>query len=468
MKQGILILAHKNFDQLYHLVNYFSKDCYIFIHLDKKSDFNQVQINQLKNKDQVKGVYKKYSVHWAGFSILKSELFLLKESLKYPDIGYFHLISGQDYPIKPLDVFLNFFSNTDKDFISFEHVPNHNFDKNTYWRYDYYFPFDYFQRTEKDQIKIQKIISIEKKIGIKRDIPRQFDHLYGGSQWFSITRNSATILTDYTLRHPKFYRRLKYTFAPEETYVATVLANLISNSQLERDNKRVILWYKKNGNFPANLGLEHLHILHESNAFFARKIEFPFSKELVSLIDQYLLSDEDYIQTNTGAWIYNGLQKYKYDPQITEIIYNCYKASHSQSIVDFGCGSGSYVASLRRLKIPAVGFDANPYTPILSKFILESNKKCCEVADLTDELEFDIPFDMTICIDVLQYIPNELINVAVKNLCSMTKKLIIVKYNDKFDVISKLFRTHGFEINELATNHVNEKVKYVYIIEARN
>ena len=80
MKQGILILAHKNFDQLYHLVNYFSKDCYVFIHLDKKSDFNQVQINQLKNKDQVKGVYKKYSVHWAGFSILKSELFLLKES----------------------------------------------------------------------------------------------------------------------------------------------------------------------------------------------------------------------------------------------------------------------------------------------------------------------------------------------------------------------------------------------------
>ena len=64
MIQGILIQAHKNFEQLYHLVEYFRTDCYVFIHIDKKSDFKQEQITQLKKMDQVKGVYEKYSVHW--------------------------------------------------------------------------------------------------------------------------------------------------------------------------------------------------------------------------------------------------------------------------------------------------------------------------------------------------------------------------------------------------------------------
>lgn len=465
MKQGILIQAHKNFEQLYHLVEYFCTDCYVFIHLDKKSDFKQEQITQLKKMNQVKGVYKKYSVHWGGFSILKSELFLIREAMKYSEITYFHLISAQDYPIKPLKDFLFFFTHSDKDYLIFEHIPNQNFDRNTYWRLDYFFPFDYFQRTEKDHKKIDMIISFQKKVGIRRSIPRQFDHLYGGSAWFSITRNSAAILVDYTLHHPSFYRRLRFTFAPEEIYVTTVLANLLPLSKIERDNKRVILWHKINGNIPANLGLEHMHILHESNAFFARKFEYPVSKQLIELIDNYLLSDREFKQTNSGAWVYNGFQKYKYDSNLIEIIYNCYKASKSQSIVDFGCGAGNYVASLRRLNIPAVGYDANPYTPTLSKYLLENSNRCCEVADLTEELEFDIPFDMTICIDVLQYIPDMLIDIAINNLCTMTKKILILKYNKNINVISDAFRKRGFLINKLMTNHMNKQVKDIYILE---
>ena len=31
-----MIMAHKNVKQLCHLVEYFSRDCYVFIHLDKK------------------------------------------------------------------------------------------------------------------------------------------------------------------------------------------------------------------------------------------------------------------------------------------------------------------------------------------------------------------------------------------------------------------------------------------------
>ena len=53
MIQGILILAHKNTEQLMHLIGYFSTDCYVFIHIDRKSDF-----------------YEKYTIDYETFSVI--------------------------------------------------------------------------------------------------------------------------------------------------------------------------------------------------------------------------------------------------------------------------------------------------------------------------------------------------------------------------------------------------------------
>ena len=109
MKHAILIMAHKHFDHLKHLIEYFSRDCFVFVHVDKRSLFKREEIETLQSFPQVVKVYRKFAVHWGGFSILKCEKFLLKESYRLCDATYFHLISGQDYPIKPLSFFLNFF-----------------------------------------------------------------------------------------------------------------------------------------------------------------------------------------------------------------------------------------------------------------------------------------------------------------------------------------------------------------------
>ena len=81
MKHAILIMAHKNFTQLRHLVEYFSRDCYVFIHIDKKGEITPSQANELMGMANVTNVYRKYAVHWGGFSILKCEMFLLKQVL---------------------------------------------------------------------------------------------------------------------------------------------------------------------------------------------------------------------------------------------------------------------------------------------------------------------------------------------------------------------------------------------------
>ena len=103
---------------------------------------------------------------------------------------------------------------------------------------------------------------------MKRPIPDEFDHLYGGSQWFSISRHAATTLLDYTDRSPSFYGRMWMTFAPEECYVATVLVNLLDKDSIEPWNHRFIRWKYENGNRPANLGCEHFRFLLDKGYLF--------------------------------------------------------------------------------------------------------------------------------------------------------------------------------------------------------
>lgn len=54
MSHAILIMAHKDYPQLRHLVEYFSHDCQVFIHIDRKGDITDEQINELRGMDNVK------------------------------------------------------------------------------------------------------------------------------------------------------------------------------------------------------------------------------------------------------------------------------------------------------------------------------------------------------------------------------------------------------------------------------
>lgn len=219
MKHAILIMAHKNYSFLHHLIEYFERDCYVFVHIDKKSDITKEDIACLREMPQVTEVYQKYSVHWGGFSILKCELFMLKGAMKKCDAEYFHLISGQDYPIKSLDSFLNFFiENKGTNFMVYSHLPNPRWEQNTYERFQYIYLFDYFRDRAKAIHYSNTIMAFQKKYHLKRRIPDYFDHLYGGSQWFSITRKAVNTFLLFTKRHPSFYHKMHFTFAPEETY----------------------------------------------------------------------------------------------------------------------------------------------------------------------------------------------------------------------------------------------------------
>lgn len=125
MKHAILIMAHKNVDYLCRLVKYFDKDCDVFLHIDKKQNIAPDELLRLNGYKQVKLISRAYNVNWGGTSILDCELFLLRTALAQSNADYFHLISGQDYPLRPLPRFLEHFEqHAGEEFLQYVHLPH--------------------------------------------------------------------------------------------------------------------------------------------------------------------------------------------------------------------------------------------------------------------------------------------------------------------------------------------------------
>ena len=426
-----MIMAHKNVKQLCHLVEYFSRDCYVFIHLDKKFKVGREGRERLEAFPQVLKVYQEFDVRWGGFSMLRCQMFMMREVLKRCDAEYVHLISSQDYPMMPIEEFLAFFEQCrDKDCLQYFHLPHMNWERNTFQRLQYYYPYDWFSNRYKAWNKIYSLIRFQHRLAIKRSLPKQFDHLYGSSQWFSITRESTQLIVDYTRRHPMLYWRMWMTFAPEEMYIATVLVNLKRGRNVLFTNYRFIRMIYENGNRPANLDVHHLRYMMEQKCVFVRKVELPLSMELIRVLDKYFVYDNQQLKVmKNGGWDYDGYRNYNYVPEFSEKVVNICKLAGIVSVLDAGCGCGLYVAVLRTKKIAASGFDANPYTEELSARLMEKEQMLCEQADLLDdELEAESPFDMVICKDVLPYIPAEQIEKAVMNLAKLADKYILLSW----------------------------------------
>lgn len=468
MKHAIIILAHKDIPLLCRIIRYFEKDCYVFVHLDKKARVTDIELNKILELKNVKILTRKYSVHWGGFSMLKAELYLLNLVIQNTDANYIHLLSGQDYPVKPFSVFLDFFRKNDgKNYLffrkmSFKEVAN---------RFFRFLPYDWVDRSMKGRNFIGKCCSLHEKLKIQRTVYDLLCPMYHGSQWFSITRSSCEFILNYTRKKPSFYKRMRFSFAPEECYINTILVHF-KYKECVNMNLRYIRWLSENGNNPSNLAMEHLGGIIESGAFFARKMEHPHCDTLVSTIDKYLLKECEIKKMDTGAWICKSLNKYYVDETLTFAIAKFYKLAKLTSAIDMGCGCGLYVDILRRYHVAASGYDGNPYTPELSSLILGAEMPCA-VADLTEELgcEDDIPFDLVLCIDVLPYIPKKHEKVAVNNLVNMCNKYLIISWAGNEDSILgyvnprpnnyvvDLFIQKGLKFNLLITDYLKKSAE---------
>ena len=116
-KHAYIIMAHTNYDQLLKLLaclDDLRNDLYL--HLDRKFDLSDDQIDELKHSTKQANVIlvPRQMVAWGGYSQIDCYVGIIHEVIKTTiRYSYVHLISGLDLPLKNQDYIHSFFL-TDK------------------------------------------------------------------------------------------------------------------------------------------------------------------------------------------------------------------------------------------------------------------------------------------------------------------------------------------------------------------
>ncbi len=283
-----MIIAHNQFELLKKLILCLDdKRNDIFIHIDAKvKDFDFEYFSSLTKFSKVYFTDERIDVTWGGYSVVKSEMLLLKTAVSHNDENnpytYYHLISGVDLPIKTNDEIYNFFEhNSGKEFIHYVTLETL---ETAVDRVKYYHFF------RKKRNTINKILAwialkIEKFLGVNR-LKNTDIKVYKGSNWFSITGELAEYIVDNQKEYEKMF---KYSFCCDEIFIQTIVQNSSFKNNLfmpvSNDDyyacARFIDW--KRGN-PYVFRKEDFDMIKSSPCMFARKFDLYTDNEIVDMI----------------------------------------------------------------------------------------------------------------------------------------------------------------------------------------
>lgn len=239
-RHAYLIIAHDKFDQLALLLSVLDDPRNdIFLHMDKKSAYNEVSQKNLQRTlhDSALIFVKRVDVTWGGYSQVLSEMNLFSEAGK-GHYDYYHLLSGIDFPLKTQDEIHHFFQqNYGKEFV---HFSEDIYQKSAEERMKYYrLWIDFSGRSENIFKKSIGTISyaitkIQKICRVNRIRKGAFQNVKSGSNWVSITDALChhIISCKENISHA-----FRYTIYGDEELVQTIVWNSTFRKNLYWDKQ---------------------------------------------------------------------------------------------------------------------------------------------------------------------------------------------------------------------------------------
>ena len=302
MKNAYLIIAHNQPSLLQKLVNLLdSKDNDIYIHIDKKMKSRPI----LKTNNSNLYYVKQRDVRWGSYTQIEAELELLKMSVENKKYDYYHLISGQDLPIKTNKEINEFLlANYGKEFVSFDLNSKSEIIENRI-KYYHFFQNKYkVMKKESDGNKLQKYfykclekssIFIQKIIKINNMKKYTNIEIKKGANWFSITDEFARYVVERIEQIEQLY---KYSICGDEIFLQTLLYNSKFGNNVYNENicdehdrcLRLIDWQRGN---PYIWKSEDWEEIIKNKNLFARKFDENIDEDIVEKLYNYLKEKEN-------------------------------------------------------------------------------------------------------------------------------------------------------------------------------
>ena len=305
MQKNYLILAHKNPQQLARMIKTLDDgNSKFFIHLDAKTPIEPFTV-QLED-EHIVFIPERERCVWGDFSIVLATIHLMEAAAKVQNKGFFILMSGQDYPIKPmgeLDAFLE--ENAQCDFIDYlpleqKWKPKMVKDKLAHYHIlhsetrgdsNCYAPFSrssLFQKGRTLWHLLKGRLSLEnfKKL---RQLPRReapFAQQYAGSQFWAFSENTFYDVLTYIQKHrEELELYYQYTSSPDEVYFHSILLNLKEEGRkiILKNQLTYVNYFRKNNVF---LTEDFEKLTSAEEQFFARKFDMEIDAIILDRLDK--------------------------------------------------------------------------------------------------------------------------------------------------------------------------------------
>lgn len=272
-KHAVLILSHSDISHIYDYAELFPQYNF-YIHQDLKFPLHESKVKSSINNVFILPSEISVSVTWAGFSMVEASNALFNYALQNQENTFFHLISGSDLILQPLEK-LSF--DEDKIYMDCIESPRHRYRV----RFDTPHADTPYQRTI-----LGKSFTFGFKI-IDKVLPTKERCLFG-SQWFSISRKHLEIIMSSIDNEINTFFKKK--LCPDEHYYQYLVhKNNLANNLSSEGNRRYIIFDKSynNGNNPLSLNLSQVESIDKKRYWFTRKVE-------PQVINLYLDKSMDY------------------------------------------------------------------------------------------------------------------------------------------------------------------------------
>lgn len=295
--QAVLILAHKNIDQVIKLSKQLIPTFNIYIHIDTKTNLTNSQRDELQNLKNVQYI-SQYNVKWGSYSIVKATISLMKLALQNKENTYFHLISGQDWPIKNAQIIYKYFENNDKIYMDYyrmlDKIKTH---EPEIWWVKYYFNYDQInRRTFFGKVYHRMLLLVEHTLNINKlkKYNLDEDQMYAGQEWVDIPREPLEFALNYYDKHPELKKVYSTSFCSDEMWLQTILCNSKYRAKIDKNIHRFIVKEsgKLHGEKPIYLTEQNFNDMVASDDFFARKLTAPISDKLIDMLIKYNKKDD--------------------------------------------------------------------------------------------------------------------------------------------------------------------------------
>lgn len=284
--QAVLILGHKNVDQITDLCRNICGYFDVYLHMDKKTNVTDEQISSLKQL----GVhyYSRYDVKWGSYSIVRATLLLMRAALDNPQNSYFHLISGQDWPMKDPQTIYDTFEKTSKIYMDyFKAQETVKSGENLLWWVKFYFNYDVVNRRSLFGKIYHRFLILNGRLFRINKLKRykiDSNDIYAGEEWIDIPRDALKYAVDKFSHDRNLQAIFSSSFCSDEMWLQTVLCNSQFIDRIDKNIHRYISWEHRNGSYPAILDASDYDKINHGDYWWGRKVEKPISDRLIKLI----------------------------------------------------------------------------------------------------------------------------------------------------------------------------------------